>query len=116
MYPDWRWCFQITNRPLSQARMLDLPSSQNSKPSWYSKVKWKISEPFRVEWICTTSCVGGKMGGMRNSLVPDPQSNRGQLVIRSRDGDELDAPCGYAMKCILDQESRNGHGVQKLES
>lgn len=88
--------------------MLGLPSPQNLKPSWFSKVKWKISDPFPVDWICTTSCAGDKMGGMRNSLVPDPLNGRGQLVIRSRDGDELDAPCGYAIKCILDQEARGG--------
>lgn len=86
--------------------MVDLPSPRNPKPSWYSRVKWRISDPFHVEWLCTASSTGDKTGGMRNSLVPDTQNPRGRLVVRSRDGDELDAPSGYALKCILDQEAR----------
>ncbi|ORY61536.1 YT521-B-like domain-containing protein [Pseudomassariella vexata] len=73
------------------------PSSANPQPSWYKKIRWPLSEPFRLKWICTQDCEDRYFNKLQNRFNDDSP------VTRSRDGTEIDSFCGRNMMLTIDR-------------
>ncbi|KAI1380085.1 YT521-B-like domain-containing protein [Hypoxylon crocopeplum] len=81
------------------ALMQSLPSVDNNHPAWWYDITWKISQPFKVDWLSTSTISIKYVQHLSNSL------NENLSVTRSRDGSEIDARAGRQMLAILESHS-----------
>ncbi|KAL7621829.1 hypothetical protein AAE478_007329 [Parahypoxylon ruwenzoriense] len=86
------------------AVMRSLPSENVPRPRWWNRMKWQISQPFKIDWISKATIDDSNVFHISNSL------NDNLPVTRSRDGQEVEEYAGRQMVAVLEscavQEAR----------
>ncbi|KAL1880587.1 hypothetical protein VTK73DRAFT_5392 [Phialemonium thermophilum] len=91
------------------ARMATAPSPDTPRPYWMNGIHWATSDPFRVEWICTTEVEFYHIGHLKNKL------NENQAVLVGRDGQEIDEECGRNLAAEMDSVAKIKREMRRLE-
>ncbi|KAI1211198.1 YTH-domain-containing protein [Annulohypoxylon truncatum] len=83
------------------AVMKSAPSKDVYHPNWWYNVKWKISEPFEVEWIVMEHVETTRVSHILNGL------NYDLPVTRSANGQELSYSAGLQMVTVINGYARD---------
>ncbi|KAI1077272.1 YT521-B-like domain-containing protein [Whalleya microplaca] len=81
------------------AVMKSLPSTDVRRPKWWDDIKWKITEPFEIDWISKMYCEDIHVKHIPNSLNSNLPCSRG------RDCQEIEERAGRQMVAILESQA-----------
>ncbi|KAI4860732.1 YTH-domain-containing protein [Hypoxylon rubiginosum] len=81
------------------AVMKSPPSGSTTRPRWWYDIKWEISEPFKVEWLCKTHVDNTCIRHITNSL------HENLPVTRARDGQQIETEAGKQMLTIIESHA-----------